>query len=82
LFSIEGKKMQSWFLDKTRGMWVFILAASTAPLTYLVATPCGLACGACPLIGTCLIAYPTVIVVAIALKFYNGIKSTATKLLK
>ena len=33
-------------------------------------------------IGTCLIAYPIVIVVAIALKFYNGIKSTATKLLK
>ncbi len=43
------------------GMMAFILAAAAAPTAGLVlAAPCGLACGGCPLGGACLAASPVV----------------------
>jgi hypothetical protein len=43
------------------GILAFVMASATAPTAgLLLAAPCGLACGGCPLGGACLAASPLV----------------------
>jgi hypothetical protein len=44
--------------NKLTGAYAFAAAAVTAPITFLAAGPCGLACGGCPLGGACLLSSP------------------------
>jgi len=59
-------------LERTRqrieNAWIFALAASTAPLTFLASGPCGLACGGCPLGGACLLTSPAVFGLVLVIK--------------
>jgi hypothetical protein len=46
---------------RKEGVLAFVMAAATAPTAgLLLAAPCGLACGGCPLGGACLAASPLV----------------------
>jgi hypothetical protein len=56
------------------GIWAFAVAMSAAPLSYLMAAPCGLLCGSCPLGGACLIASPVVFGLVIMIKSFRRIK--------
>lgn len=60
---------------RIRALWAFILAASAAPITYLLSMPCGFACTSCPLGGACLIAFPFLFVTIVLLKSLKKIKS-------
>ena len=60
--------------ERASGLWAFALAASAAPLTYLLAAPCGLVCGGCPLGGACLLASPLMFAAVIAIKSARGLK--------
>jgi hypothetical protein len=54
--------------QRIENAWIFALAASTAPLTFLAAGPCGLACGGCPLGGACLLTSPAVFGLVLVIK--------------
>ena len=56
------------------GIWAFAVALSAAPLSYLMAAPCGLLCGSCPLGGACLMASPLVFGMVIMIKSARGIR--------
>jgi hypothetical protein len=60
--------------ERSSGIWAFAVALSAAPLSYLMAAPCGLLCGACPLGGACLIASPLVFGMVIMIKSIRGIR--------
>lgn len=59
--------------ERSSGIWAFAVAMSAAPLSYLLAAPCGLLCGGCPLGGACLIASPLVFAMVIVIKSARGI---------
>jgi hypothetical protein len=61
--------------ERIRGLWVFGVAASAAPLSYLISIPCGGACFSCPMTGACLLATPLVVLLVLAVKFSRRIKS-------
>ncbi len=54
--------------QRIENAWIFALAVSTAPLTFLAAGPCGLACGGCPLGGACLLTSPAVFGLVLVIK--------------
>jgi hypothetical protein len=54
--------------NKLVGTWAFAAAAITAPVTFLAAAPCGLACGGCPLGGACLLSSPVAFGVVLAVQ--------------
>ena len=60
--------------ERSSGIWAFAVALSAAPLSYLMAAPCGLLCGSCPLGGACLIASPLVFGMVIMIKSARGIR--------
>lgn len=60
--------------ERASGLWAFALAASAAPLTYLLAAPYGLVCGGCPLGGACLLASPLMFAAVIVIKSTRGVK--------
>lgn len=55
-------------VERLKGTWAFILAASALPASYLVAMPCGGACAGCPLGGGCIAAYPAVLALVFIVK--------------
>lgn len=59
---------------KSSGIWAFAVALSAAPLSYLMAAPCGLLCGSCPLGGACLMASPLVFGMVILIKSARSIR--------
>lgn len=61
--------------DRIRGLWVFAVAASAAPLSYIASAPCGGACFSCPMTGACLLATPLVVLLVLAVKFSRRIKT-------
>ncbi len=66
-------------LSKLKGMWSFAMAASAAPIAYLLSAPCGAACGGCPMGGACLLAFPAVMAVVIIVKFSRRVKAALAK---
>ena len=54
--------------QRIENAWIFALAASTAPLTFMAAGGCGLACGGCPLGGACLLTSPAVFGLVLVIK--------------
>lgn len=62
--------------ERAKTWWAFVLAASAAPTSYLVAMPCGGACVGCPMGGSCFLAYPILVMLAFgakALSFGKGL---------
>lgn len=70
----RGEKMSN-LRERIRGIWVFAVAASAAPLSYLISIPCGGACFSCPMTGACLLATPLAVLLVLAIKFSKRIKS-------
>jgi len=68
--------------ERVRGLWVFAVAASAAPLSYLVSFPCGGACLSCPMTGACLLVTPLAVLLVLAVKFSRRIKSFFFKALR
>ncbi len=66
--------MRAW-LSRIKGLWAYAMAASAAPLTYLLSAPCGAACGACPMGGACLLSLPAVMAVVLIAKFSRRLKA-------
>jgi hypothetical protein len=60
--------------------WIFALAASTAPLTFLASGPCGLACGGCPLGGACLLTSPAVFGLVLVIKTQRKMSGLMSKI--
>ncbi|MBC7120583.1 MAG: hypothetical protein H5T33_03265 [Candidatus Methanosuratus sp.] len=58
-----------------KSRWAFILAASAAPASYLIAMPCGGACAGCPMGGGCFAVYPILITVAFGAKALRACKN-------
>lgn len=71
--------MPSRLHDTVRGLGAFILAASAAPLAYIVSMPCGLTCAACPLAGVCILAYPVIVLAVVAVKSYRRLSSLLSR---
>ena len=69
-------------IERAKILWVFILAASAVPLTYILSLPCGLSCTSCPLTGACLLGYPLIIFGVAATKSFKKIKVAAHRLMK
>jgi hypothetical protein len=54
--------MFEYLRARMRNTWIFILAASAAPISLVMSGPlCGGLCAACPAGGACLLAYPLLI---------------------
>ena len=66
--------MKETMSERLSGYWSFALAASAAPLSYLVAAPCGIVCGSCPLGGACFVASPLMFGTVIVIKFGHSVK--------
>ena len=68
--------MMRWISKRVRSIQAFAIAASVVPLTYLVSSPCGAACGGCFLGGACVLAYPIPLVAVILSKLFKKKEST------
>jgi hypothetical protein len=66
--------------QRIENAWIFALAASTAPLTFLASGPCGLACGGCPLGGACLLTSPAVFGLVLVIKTQRKIGGFMSKI--
>ncbi|HPC27417.1 MAG TPA: hypothetical protein PKX17_01690 [Candidatus Methanomethylicus sp.] len=68
-------------LNKIKGIWTYAMAASAAPLAYLLSAPCGAACGACPMGGACILSLPAIMAVVFIAKFSRKIKKVFARAL-
>lgn len=55
-------------IERAKAWWAFALAASAVPTSYLIAMPCGGACFGCPMGGSCFLAYPILVALALGAK--------------
>ncbi len=62
--------------DKIRGGWAFILAASSAPIAFIISGPCAsTGCAGCPLGGSCVISLPLVFSGMLVVRFKDRVRA-------
>ncbi len=61
--------------NRIRGAWVFFLAASSAPIAFIISGPCAsTGCAGCPLGGSCAVSLPLIFSGMMVMRFKERIR--------